>query len=33
VFASNSIDLVEMPETYQNSKEGEWTPETCGGKR
>lgn len=33
VFASEKIDVVEMPETIDTSVEGAWTDDSAGGKR
>jgi len=33
VFASEDIDVVELPETVENTIMSEWTPETSGGRR
>ena len=33
VFASEHVDLVELPKTIEQSFAGEWTKESAGGKR
>jgi len=33
IFASEKIDVVEMPETIDTSVEGGWTDDSAGGKR
>lgn len=33
IFASEHIDLVELPKTIEQVNAGKWTKETCGGKR
>lgn len=33
IFASEKIDVVEMPETIDTTVEGAWTDESAGGKR
>ena len=33
VFASEHVDLVELPRTIEQSFEGQWGPMTAGGKR
>lgn len=33
VFASESIEVTEMPETLEVSMEGSWGDNTAGGKR
>ena len=33
IFASEKIDVAEMPETIDTSVEGGWTDDSAGGKR
>jgi hypothetical protein len=33
IFASDQIEVAEMPETIETSMDGGWENENCGGKR
>ena len=33
IFSSDHIDLIKLPNTYEQHFSGKWTPATAGGKR